>query len=163
MRNSWGSIEERSKLNASKEGTFTMTLQQCREFLNHVIIGRINDSYHSSVIQSKHRNGFYGSYSFTVAKQVNGILSVSQLDQRLFPTGSGYSYSPVRIILEKNVDGKSVYVNSSNLFLIQFTDRNSEILISMWPWKPDSIRFMSSPIGTKRSMTILSHFMEVKL
>jgi hypothetical protein len=80
MRNSWGSIEERSKLNASKEGTFNMTLQQCREFLNHVIIGRINDTYHSSVIQSKHRAGFYGSYTFTVAKEVQGILSVSQLD-----------------------------------------------------------------------------------
>lgn len=121
MRNSWGSIEEKSKLNTTKEGTFQMNLQQCRDFLNHAIIGRIHDDYYSSVIESKHRHGFFSSYSFTVHDDTEGVLSVSQLDDRMLPPNSGYAYSPVRIILEKVSEGGNIYVNSSknlNLFSI---------------------------------------------
>lgn len=113
MRNSWGSIEERSKLNTSGDGSFSMSLQQCRDFLNHVIIARINDEFHSSVIRGKHKPGFSGSYAFTVSAHTLGTLSISQIDERMFPIDSGYAYSPIRIIVEKRTDNSSIFINGS--------------------------------------------------
>ncbi|CAM6002506.1 unnamed protein product, partial [Sphagnum balticum] len=113
LRNSWGTLEERSKASFSKEGVFELGPNQARENISHILIGQVNTAYSTTTIQSKHKFGFYSSYSFKVRGDAQGFLSVSQWDERLFPIGAGYEYSPLRIIIEKiNSDKTSTYINA---------------------------------------------------
>lgn len=43
-----------------------MNLEQCKKFLNHVIIAKTNDNYFATVIEGKHKKGFCGSYTFKI-------------------------------------------------------------------------------------------------
>lgn len=45
-----------------------MNYEQCKKFLNHVIIAKTNDNYFSTVIEGKHKKGFCGSYSFKIRR-----------------------------------------------------------------------------------------------
>lgn len=85
LRNSWGTIEERSKLNLSKEGVFELSSNQTRDYISYVMIAETNNTYCTSTIQSKHKAGFYSSYSFRLSQETHGFLTVSQWDQNLFP------------------------------------------------------------------------------
>lgn len=112
LRNSWGTIEERSKLSISKEGLFELSSNQTKEFISHVMIAQTNNSWNSTTIESKHKTGFYSTFSFKVQKDTRGFFTLSQWDERLFPENS-YEYSPARIIIQKkNSDDSATYVNA---------------------------------------------------
>jgi len=49
------------------------------------MIAYTNNSYSSSTIESKHKTGFYSTFSFKVKNNAQGYLLVSQWDERLFP------------------------------------------------------------------------------
>ena len=67
----------------------------------------------TSTILSKHHNSFYSAYSFSVANDTRGFISISQLDQRFFSHNIPYEYSPFRVILvKKKFNGESMYVNA---------------------------------------------------
>lgn len=80
LRNSFGTIEERSKLTFNKEGAFELSSNQSRDYISHVIIAHTNNSYSSSTIESKHKAGFYSTFSFKVVNDTHGYLTVSQWD-----------------------------------------------------------------------------------
>lgn len=75
------------------------------------MIAEIHTDYATSTVQCKMKKSFYSSYSFKVKRDFHGYLTVSQFDERLFPSDhntftdksnitiqnpSNYSYSPVR-------------------------------------------------------------------
>ncbi len=80
LRNSWGTLEERTKLSISKEGVFELSSNQTRDFISHVMIAQTNNSFNSTTIESKHKTGFYSTFSFRVKNDTRGFLSVSQWD-----------------------------------------------------------------------------------
>jgi hypothetical protein len=49
------------------------------------MIAQTNNSWGSSTIESKHKSGFYSTFTFRVRNDTRGFLSVSQWDERLFP------------------------------------------------------------------------------
>lgn len=113
LRNSWGTVEERSKITFSKEGQFEWSSAQARENLSHILISHVRQNYFTSVLQSKHKFGFYSSYNFKVKKETHGYVTVSQWDERLFPETVGYEYSPFRVLIQKlNSDGTGTFVNA---------------------------------------------------
>lgn len=99
LRNSWGTIDQKTSLNINKEGAFELTSKQCFDYLDQIMIAKVRGHYYSSTIQTKHRNGFFCTYSFIIESHMDGFLSVSQLDERMFPLSANYRYSPVRFIL----------------------------------------------------------------
>lgn len=120
LRNSWGTIEERSKISHKAEGIFELASAQAKDNINHVLIAQINNAYSTSTIQSKHRLGFYSSYNFKVRKDTHGFVTVSQWDHRLFPANSGYQYSPVHVVLHRNEsDGHSTFINAGKSSITQ--------------------------------------------
>ena len=119
LRNSWGTIEERSKLSFRPEGNFELNSSQIRENISHVVVTNIHTEYSTSTIQAKHRAGFYSTYNFKVRNETQGFLTVSQWDERLYPSSAGYEYSPASIILQKNnEDGSAEFINASKEFFI---------------------------------------------
>lgn len=80
LRNSFGTLEERSKINFRPEGTFELSSIQVRDFISHVLVTNINSAYYTSTIQSRHRYGFYSSYNFKIRNNTQGFLTVSQWD-----------------------------------------------------------------------------------
>jgi hypothetical protein len=66
LRNSWGIIEEKPKINAKNDGSFELTATAARDNISHFIIARVNKNYFTTTIQSRHKLGFYSSYKFTV-------------------------------------------------------------------------------------------------
>ncbi len=66
LRNSFGTVEEKAKLTFSKEGVFEFSSNQTKEFISHIVIAQTNDGYNSSTIESKHKTGFYSTFSFKV-------------------------------------------------------------------------------------------------
>lgn len=112
LRNSWGTLEERSKLSISKEGVFELSSNQTRDFISHVMVAQTNNSWSSTTIESRHKAGFYSTFSFKVRNDTRGFFTLSQWDERLFPENS-YEYSPVRMIIQKkNSDDTATYVNA---------------------------------------------------
>ena len=129
LRNSWGTIEERSKLSFRSEGNFDLSSSQIRENISHIVVTNIQTEYSTTTIQARHRLGFYSSHSFKVRNSIHGFLTVSQWDERLFPTSAGYEYSPASVILQKtNGDGSVEFINASKLFFIQTIPLTEEIL-----------------------------------
>lgn len=119
LRNSWGTLEERSKLSFRSEGNFELSSGQLRENISHIVITSINPEYFTTTVQAKHRLGFYSTYSFRLRNQAHGHLTLSQWDERLFPSTCGYQYSPASLILQKeNDDGSVEFINASTLLLI---------------------------------------------
>jgi hypothetical protein len=129
LRNSFGTLEERSKISFRPEGTFELGSAQVRDFISHVLVSNINSANYTSTIQSKHRNGFYSSYNFKIRNNTQGFLTVSQWDERLFPLNSQYEYSPFHVVLHRTEDGHSVFVNAGKHFFIQHLHQDPEILI----------------------------------
>ncbi len=126
LRNSWGTLEERTKLSISKEGVFELSSNQTKDFISHVMIAQINNSFSSSTIESKHKTGFYSTFSFRVRNDTRGFLTVSQWDERLFPEHA-YEYSPIRLIVQKkNSDDSVAYVNSGFS-----TSRNLDVEVNL--------------------------------
>lgn len=129
LRNSFGTLEERSKISFRPEGTFELGSGQVKDFISHVLITNINTAYFTSTIQSKHRYGFYSSYNFKIRNNTQGFLTVSQWDERLFPVNSGYEYSPFHIVLHKTDEGgNSSFVNAGTNNSIQPSHQDQEIL-----------------------------------
>ena len=113
IRNSFGTIDQKSKINFSKEGVFELNQNDANQNIAYFLVAEINDTYATSTVQCKMRKSFYSSYSFKVRKDFHGYLTVSQFDERLFPKSSNvfteksnividpfsdYSYSPVRYL-----------------------------------------------------------------
>lgn len=114
LRNSFGTIEERSKLSFRPEGTFDLASAQVRDMISHVLITNVNIAYNTSTIQSRHRHGFYSSYAFKIRKDTHGFLSVNQWDERLFPLHAGYEYSPFHVVLQRvEEDGTATFINAA--------------------------------------------------
>ena len=89
-----------------------MSSNQTKDFISHVMIAQTNNSFSSSTIESKHKAGFYSTFSFKVRNDTRGFLTVSQWDERLFPEHA-YEYSPVRLIVQKkNSDDSATFVNA---------------------------------------------------
>lgn len=115
LRNSWGTLEERSKVNVGAEGNFALGAGQLKDNISHVLVTCINAEYSTTTVQAKHRLGFYSTYSFKVKNQTHGFLTLSQWDERLFPSTAGYQYSPATIILQQDgPNGEAIHVNASN-------------------------------------------------
>ena len=108
LRNSWGTLEERSKVSIRSEGNFELSSGQIRENISHILVTNINSEYSTTTVQSRHRLGFYSTYNFKVRNDAHGFLTVSQWDSRLFPSSCNYEYSPATIILQRNNDDGSV-------------------------------------------------------
>lgn len=126
LRNSFGTVEERAKLTFNKEGAFELSSNQTKEFISHIIIAHTNNGYSSSTIESKHKTGFYSTFSFKIRSETHGFLTVSQWDERLFPQNS-YEYSPVRLIIQKkNSDGSASFVNAGFS-----TSRNLDVEVNL--------------------------------
>lgn len=103
-----------------------MSSNQTKEFISHVIIAHTNNSYCSSTIESKHKTGYYSTFSFKVNNDVHGFLTVSQWDERLFPQNS-YEYSPIRLIVQKkNSDGSVTFINAGFS-----TSRNLDVEVNL--------------------------------
>ena len=66
LRNSWGTLEERSKISFKSEGNFELSAGQMRENISHIIVTSIHTEYSTTTIQAKHRLGFYSSHTFKV-------------------------------------------------------------------------------------------------
>lgn len=113
IRNSFGTVDQKSKLNISKEGVFEFSQNDVTQNIAYFLIAEIHDDYATSTVQCKMRKSFYSSYSFRVKNDFHGYLTVSQFDERLFPKSenvyteksnividspSDYSYSPVRYL-----------------------------------------------------------------
>jgi hypothetical protein len=128
LRNSWGTIEERSKLKLSKEGVFELSSNQTRDYISYVMVAETNNADCTSTIQSKHKSGFYSTYSFRVNQETHGFLTVSQWDENLFPQ-SAYEYSPARIIIQKKGAEESIYVNSA----FSHNSRNLDLEVNLLP------------------------------
>ena len=90
MRCPWGTIDQKSNLNISKDGTFDLSAKQLSDVISHVLIAKVRPHYYTSTIQSKHRNGFFCTYSFIIEKHMDGFFSVNQMDKRLFPAAANY-------------------------------------------------------------------------
>lgn len=90
LRNSWGTLEERSKVNIRAEGNFDLGAGQLRDNISHVLVTNLNTEYYTTTVQSRHRLGFYSTYNFRVRNNTHGFLTVSQWDERLFPSNAGY-------------------------------------------------------------------------
>lgn len=87
--------------------------------LSYILVTNIQTSNSTTTIQSKHRHGFYSSYNFKVTKETRGFLTVSQWDERLFPSNSGYEYSPAHILLHRREEDESAtFVNAGNFEFI---------------------------------------------
>lgn len=130
LRNSFGTIEERSKISFRPEGTFDLGSAQARDFVSHILVTSLNTSYSTSTIQSKHRHGFYSSYNFKVRNDTQGTLTVSQWDERLFPSNSGYEYSPFHIVLHRvEDDGHATFINAGTVSITQPLRLAAEISI----------------------------------
>jgi hypothetical protein len=113
LRNSFGTLEEKTKVSLRAEGNFELGGAQVRDTISHILVTALNTAYSTATIQSRHRHGFYSSYNFTVRKDAHGFLTVSQWDQRLFPSNSGYQYSPFRLVLHRvEEDGRATFVNA---------------------------------------------------
>jgi len=126
LRNSWGTLEERTKLSISKEGVFELSSNQTKDFISHVMIALTNNSYSSSTIESKHKSGFYSTFNFKIKNDTHGFLTLSQWDERLFPE-NGYEYSPIRLILQKrNSDDSVTYINAGFS-----TSRNLDVEVNL--------------------------------
>jgi hypothetical protein len=120
LRNSFGTLEEKSKISHRPEGNFDLGAAQVKDFLSHILVTNLNTSYSTTTIQSRHRHGFYSSYNFKIRKETNGFLTVSQWDERLFPVNSGYEYSPFHLVLHRvEEDGHSTFVNAGMSFITQ--------------------------------------------
>lgn len=90
------------------------------------MIALTNNSYSSSTIESKHKSGFYSTFSFRVKNETHGFLTLSQWDERLFPE-NGYEYSPIRLILQKrNSDDSVTYINAGFS-----TSRNLDVEVNL--------------------------------
>lgn len=130
LRNSFGTIEERSKLSFRPEGTFDLASAQVRDMISHVLITNVNIAYNTSTIQSRHRHGFYSSYAFKIRKDTHGFLSVNQWDERLFPLHAGYEYSPFHVVLQRvEEDGTATFINAGTNLSIKHSQLDQEILI----------------------------------
>lgn len=66
LRNSWGTIEEKPKVNLKNDGSFEISSALAKDNISHFLIARINKSYWTTTIQSRHKLGFYSSYKFNV-------------------------------------------------------------------------------------------------
>jgi len=120
LRNSFGTLEEKTKLSIKLEGNFELGAAQVKDFINNILVTSLNPAYFTSTIQSSHRHGFYSSYNFIIRKNAHGFLSVSQWDQRLFPQNSGYEYSPFHIVLHRvEEDGHATFFNAGISSFIQ--------------------------------------------
>lgn len=115
LRNSWGTLEERSKASFRAEGNFELSAGQLKDNISAIIVTSINTDYFTTTVQAKHRLGFHSTYSFKLRNKTHGFLTLSQWDERLFPTSSGYEYSPATIILQKdNDDGSVEFINANH-------------------------------------------------
>ncbi len=155
LRNSFGTIDERAKLTFNKEGAFELSSNQTKEFISHIIIAQTNNGYSSSTIESKHKTGFYSTFSFKVKNETHGFLTVSQLDERLFPQNS-YEYSPIRLIVQKkNSDGSASFVNagfssSRNLDVeVNLTEGEYEVFVA-GHWKAKEYDYDLTFLGKEK-------------
>ena len=113
IRNSFGTLDQKSKFNISKDGVFELAQSDALQTIAYFLIAEIHSTYATSTVQCKMKRGFYSSYSFKIKRDFHGYLTVSQFDQRLFPEShnvftdksnitidnpSQYSYSPVRYL-----------------------------------------------------------------
>ncbi len=80
LRNSWGTLEERSKITFKPEGNFDLGAGQLRDNISHLLVTSVNSDYFTTTVQSRHRLGFYSTYSFKVRNNTHGFLTVSQWD-----------------------------------------------------------------------------------
>ena len=101
LRNSWGTIVERPRLNFNREGIFQLNPSEVKKYIDYILIAEINDTETTSTVQSRHRKNFYSCYSLKVSKPFSGELSINQWERRLFPESAGYQYSAFRVIVEK--------------------------------------------------------------
>lgn len=89
-----------------------MSSNQTKEFISHVMIAHTNNSWNSSTIESRHKTGFYSTFTFKVRNDTRGFLTLSQWDERLFPEHA-YEYSAARLIIQKkNTDDSATFVNA---------------------------------------------------
>jgi len=84
FRSSFGSVDEKPRFNLSKEGTFDVSVDETRNFINYFLVAEVHDDYSTSTIQARHRPGYFSSYSFRVSKDFNGYVMASQFDRRHF-------------------------------------------------------------------------------
>lgn len=130
LRNSWGTLEERSKASIRSEGNFELSAGQIKENISYIVVTNINNEYSTTTVQSRHRLGFYSTYNFKVRNNAHGFLTVSQWDSRLFPSASNYSYSPATIILQRNnEDGSVEYINANH----SINGRNLDLEVNLTP------------------------------
>jgi hypothetical protein len=127
LRNSFGTLEEKTKVSIKAEGNFELGATQVKDFISHILVTTLNTAYSTSTIQSRHRQGFYSSYNFKIRKDTHGFLSISQWDQRLFPQNSGYEYSPFHIVLHKvEEEGHATFVDAGISYFIQHSLSTAE-------------------------------------
>lgn len=117
LRNSWGTIEQKSSIPLDKEGRFELSARQISESIDKVLIAQVREHYFTTTLQTKHRKGFFCTYTFNVEDHIDGFFGVSQIDKRHFPADTNYDYSPMRFILEKkSVEEGSILINAGTTF-----------------------------------------------
>lgn len=84
FRSSFGSVDEKPRFNLSKEGTFDVSVDEVRNFINYFLVAEVHDNYNTSTIQARHRPGYFSSYSFRVRNDFEGYVMASQFDTRHF-------------------------------------------------------------------------------
>jgi hypothetical protein len=84
FRSSFGSVDEKPKINLSREGVFEVLSDEARNFIKYYLVAEVHDDYNTSTIQARHRPGFFSSYSFRVENSFDGYVMVSQFDKRQF-------------------------------------------------------------------------------
>jgi len=130
LRNPWGTITEKSSITTDREGRFEWAARQVSENIDRVLIAQVREHYYTTTVQTKHRKGFFCTYTFNVEDHIDGFFSVSQIDRRTFPAKSTYDYSPLRFILEKkSVEEGAILINGA----YNFHSRNIDLEVSLSP------------------------------
>jgi hypothetical protein len=84
FRNSFGTLDEKPRVNVNKEGVFEFNPDELRSFVNYFLIAEVFDDYCTSTVQARHKASYYSSYGFTISSNFSGYVMVSQFDPRLF-------------------------------------------------------------------------------
>lgn len=87
-----------------------------RKYFSRVQLCRVNDKYHYSHFQARHKIGSYALIRLVVTGQGgHHYLTINQTDDRCFDRKVDYDYSPVRFMLAKIDDPKGkkklIYLN----------------------------------------------------
>ena len=127
LRNPWGDFEwngdwsDASELwtqdlkdqvgwTQENDGTFFMSLDDFRRYFNRVQICKVHDEFVYSSVQVDHSAQNWSVFILRLEQDSSELyLNVSQKDQRFFPEGHSYEYSPLKFIFCSRDNDENVH------------------------------------------------------